>query len=100
MFAIGRNGQNLPRIYVAFANSYWKSFGVLCRLRKVRCAMTVKEKDIVLSPDHYFAALKLIEQLYKDGEIPAYMFRNILNEYGNVVDLSRFAIINKKEDGT
>ena len=61
--------------------------------------MAMKKKDIVLSPDHYFAALKLIEQLYKDSKIPAYMFRNILNEYGNVVDLSRFAIINKKEDG-
>ena len=62
--------------------------------------MAVKKTDMTYSPDHYFAALKLIEQLYKDGEIPAYMFRNILNEYGNVVDLSRFAIINKKEDGT
>ena len=50
------------------------------------------------SPDHYFAALKLIEQLYKDGEIPAYMFRNILKEYADVVDLSRFTITNEKED--
>ena len=60
--------------------------------------MTVKEKDIVLSSDHYFAALKLIEQLYKDGEIPAYMFRNILKEYADVVDLSRFAITYEEED--
>ena len=36
--------------------------------------------------DHYFAALKLIEQLYKDGEIPAYMFRNILKDYADVID--------------
>ena len=50
------------------------------------------------SPDHYFAALKLIEQLYKDGEIPAFMFRNILKEYADIVDLSRFAITNEKED--
>ena len=43
------------------------------------------------SPAHYFAALKLIEQLYKDGQIPAFMYRNILNEYADVVDLSKFA---------
>lgn len=50
--------------------------------------------------DHYFAALKLIEQLYKDREIPAYMFRNILNDYADVVDLSQFTIIEGKEDVT
>ena len=60
--------------------------------------MAVKKTDMTYSPDHYFAALKLIEQLYKDGEIPAYMFRNILKEYADVVDLSRFAITNEKED--
>lgn len=48
--------------------------------------------------EHYFAALKLIEQLYKDGEIPAYMFRNILKDYADVVDLSKFAIFEEKED--
>lgn len=37
------------------------------------------------TPEHYFAALKLIEQLHKDGKIPAYMFRNMLNEYADVV---------------
>ena len=60
--------------------------------------MAVKKSDMTYSPDHYFAALKLIEQLYKDGEIPAYMFRNILKEYADVVDLSRFTITNEKED--
>lgn len=60
--------------------------------------MAVKKSDMTYSPDHYFAALKLIEQLYKDGEIPAYMFRNILKEYADIVDLSRFAITNEKED--
>ncbi len=48
--------------------------------------------------DYYFAALKLIEQLYKDGEIPAYMFRNILKDYADVVDLSKFAIFEEKEN--
>ena len=60
--------------------------------------MAVRKTDMTYSPDHYFAALKLIEQLYKDGEIPAYMFRNILKEYAEVVDLSRFTITNEKED--
>ena len=48
--------------------------------------------------DHYFAALKLIKQLYKDGEIPAYMFRNILNEYADVVDLSKFTVTEEREE--
>ena len=49
------------------------------------------DKTSTYSPAHYFAALKLIEQLYKDGQIPAFMYRNILNEHADVVDLSKFA---------
>ena len=49
------------------------------------------DKTCTYSPAHYFTALKLIEQLYKDGQIPAFMYRNILNEYADVVDLSKFA---------
>ena len=48
----------------------------------------VDEKD---SKD-VFAALKLIEQLYNDGHITAHMFRNILNDYADIVDLSQFVI--------
>ena len=54
--------------------------------------------DRAVQPEHYFAALKLLEQLHKDGLLPAYMFRNILNEYADVVDLSWFTITNEKED--
>ena len=50
--------------------------------------------------DHYFAALKLLEQLHKDGQIPAYMFRNMLNDYADVVDLSKFTVIEEKEEIT
>ena len=50
------------------------------------------------SSDHYFAALKLLEQLHKDGQIPAYMFRNMLNDYADVVDLSKFTVIEEKEE--
>ena len=46
-----------------------------------------------LGPEYYFAALKLIEQLHKNGELPAYMFRNILNDYTDIVDLSAFTVI-------
>ena len=42
------------------------------------------------SPAHCFAALKLIEQLHRDGLIPAFMFQNILNDYADVVDISAF----------
>ena len=50
------------------------------------------KKKADLTPDHYFAALKLIEQLNKDGLLPDFIFRNILKEYTDVVDVSRFAI--------
>ena len=51
----------------------------------------IKEKTD-LTPDHYFAALKLIEQLNKDGLLPDFILRNILRDYANVADISRFAI--------
>ena len=60
--------------------------------------MAVKKMDESLTPDHYFAALKLIEQLHKDGQIPAYMFRNILNDYAVLVVLSKFSFFEEKED--
>lgn len=50
------------------------------------------------TPNHYFAALKLIEQLYKDGEIPAVMFRNILKEHTGVVDISKFTVPEEMEE--
>ena len=37
------------------------------------------------------SALKLIEALYLDKRISYEMFRNILNDYKDVVDLSDFA---------
>lgn len=40
----------------------------------------------------YFAALKLIEQLYVEGHIPDFMFRNILNEAEDEVDITQFKI--------
>lgn len=51
-----------------------------------------------LTPDHYFAALKLIEQLHKDGLLPGFILRIILREYADTVDLSRFAIQSETEE--
>jgi hypothetical protein len=52
------------------------------------------------SAEHYFTALKLIEQLYKDGLISAQMLRSILNDYADVVDLSKFTIMEEKEEAS
>ena len=54
-------------------------------------------------PDLCYAALKLLEQLNHDGHLPAYMFRNIMNDYAGIVDLSKFTvkeIKKEKEDET
>ena len=47
------------------------------------------------TPAEIFAALKLIEQLYQDGHIPQYMFKNILNEYRDIVDITEFNLQRK-----
>ena len=52
------------------------------------------------SAEHYFAALKLIEQLYKDGLISAQTLRSILNDYADGVDLSKFTIMEEKEEAS
>lgn len=51
------------------------------------------------NPELCFAALKLIEQLYRDGKIPEYMFRNILNDYADIVDETAFIIGNHNKKG-
>ena len=51
-------------------------------------------------PDLCFAALKLLEQLNHDGHLPAYILRNIMNDYAEIVDLSKFTVVeNKKGKG-
>lgn len=46
-----------------------------------------------------FGALKLIEQLYLDGKIPGYVFRNILREYQDKINVSDFVCHKKNEGG-
>lgn len=43
--------------------------------------------------NNIFGALKLIEQLYLDGEIPGYVFRNILQEYKDDVCIVLLEIV-------
>ena len=50
----------------------------------------MSKMELSQNPDYSFAALKLIEQLYRDGKIPDYVFHNILSEYADVVDESQF----------
>ena len=49
-------------------------------------------------PDLCFAALKLLEQLNHDGHLPAFMFRNIMNDYAGIVDLSKFTVREIKKE--
>ena len=42
------------------------------------------------TPEMIFAALKLIEQLYHDGHISQKMFRDILFEHSDVLDITQF----------
>ena len=50
------------------------------------------------NPGMCFAALKLIEQLYRDRQIPAYMFRAIVNDYSDIVDVSQFMTYGKENE--
>ena len=45
---------------------------------------------IVEKQGNLFGALKLIEQLYLDGQISGFIFRNILKECDNEIDISVF----------
>ena len=38
-----------------------------------------------------FSALKMIESLYLDNKIRYIIFRNILNDYQDIIDLSEFS---------
>ena len=52
-----------------------------------------------LNSNKLFAALKLIEQLNLDGYLPAYIFKNILNEYADKIDISEFTIQETEKKG-
>ena len=54
--------------------------------------------EMAKNPALYFAALKLIEQLYRDGKISASQFRNILEEYSDLVDIGEFVKGEQKKE--
>lgn len=56
-------------------------------------------KLIADKESNVFSALKLIEQLYLDGEIPSYVFRNILREHQDKINVSDFVGYKKKDEG-
>ncbi len=50
-----------------------------------------------MTQDEYnkiYAALKLIENLYKQGHIKKHIFKNILEDYKDCIDLSDFKCYN------
>ena len=50
------------------------------------------------NPAMIFGALKLIEQLYRDGKISVSQFRNILEEYSDIVDIGEFVKGEQKKE--
>ena len=56
--------------------------------------VTVSNTQYANNKNEYivFAALKLIEQLYRDGKIKSHIYENILRENSKMVDISQFAL--------
>ena len=54
--------------------------------------------EVDKNPAMGFGALKLIEQLYRDGKISASQFRNILEEYSDLVDIGEFVKGEQKKE--
>ena len=40
--------------------------------------------------DKLYAALKLVQALYKNGDIPQYLYKNIINDYQKDIDIAEF----------
>ncbi len=57
------------------------------------------KKELDTNTNKLFTALKLIEQLNHDGCLPAYIFKNILNEYAGKIDISEFTIKETQKKG-
>lgn len=47
-------------------------------------------KIVLEQRNNAFGALKLIEQLYLDGQIPKHVFLNIINDYGEDIPITEF----------
>lgn len=53
----------------------------------------MRANEINYTSSEYFAAAKLIEQLYKTGNISGVVFENILKEYSGIIDTTKFTDI-------
>lgn len=52
------------------------------------------QNETTIDNETVYAALKLIEYLYKTGKIKQHVFRNILEEYKDCVDITEFGYYN------
>lgn len=57
--------------------------------KSIMNTMSIENKAVT------FAAVKLIEELYKRGKISAEVFENILDENSNIIDTSKFCCCQK-----
>lgn len=62
-------------------------------LMEVEIMTKIKGKNDAIT----FAAIKMVEQLFHDGQIPANTLRGILDEYSDCVDTSKFRCSNEKK---
>jgi len=73
-----------------------------CAIAKIASLRRYPKMNMIKADkeNNIFGALKLIEQLYLDGEIPGYVFRNILQEYKDDVCIADFTCYKKeKQEG-
>ena len=54
----------------------------------------MQKQTIKGNKETVYAAIKLIENLYKQGKIKKHIFKNILNEYKDYIDISEFQCYN------
>lgn len=50
----------------------------------------MSEKNNQFAKNEIYAALKLIQNLYKQGKVKKHIFNNILEEYSEYIDISNF----------
>lgn len=74
----------------------------MCQIRVIMAVAPLMEVEIMTkikgkNDAITFAAIKMVEQLFHDGQIPANTLRNILDEYSDCVDTSKFRCSNEKK---
>ena len=98
---IGLKGQRSFRtncICVIFATSDMEE-ALECAIAEIASLRRCLKTDMIKADkeNNIFGALKLIEQLYLDGEISGYVFRNILQEYKDNICIADFTCYKKEK---